>query len=169
MEHKTFSTAVLMQTASFWDAPPCRSVEKCNHWWILIQRSGLAEGYTIWHCTILLDLTWPDQDLPLGIITFQKIALHTATWKWSQHIPCKMLVVIWWTTWHHNPNESNFDVKSWYNSGNASYGLAQNVTIKNSVFWNVMSRSLVEVYWLWSSKFLLNVSTLLPHCKVPIT
>jgi hypothetical protein len=25
-----FSTAVLMQTASFWDAPPCRSVDITN-------------------------------------------------------------------------------------------------------------------------------------------
>jgi len=70
-----------MQTASFWDAPPCRSVDRHNHRWILIQRSGLAEGYTVRQCTILLDLTWPDQDLPLGIITFQKIALHSSTLK----------------------------------------------------------------------------------------
>jgi hypothetical protein len=26
-------------------------------WRILIWRSGLVEGYTMWHCTIVLDLT----------------------------------------------------------------------------------------------------------------
>ena len=28
-----------------------------RQWWILIWRSGLAEGYTVWHCAVLLDRT----------------------------------------------------------------------------------------------------------------
>jgi hypothetical protein len=35
-------------------------------WQIPIQRSGLAEGYTIQHCTVQLDLT-SNQDLPLQV------------------------------------------------------------------------------------------------------